>query len=144
MTLWREDSHDQTEMFWMGSDPALRHSLETPAGYSMLQMKGRSKSKNEKRKKTLKKMKLRCVMFFQTFHNTLMKKGNSSTLKTLTVEIKSSTSEKQVNDTFSPNALTVQQHKNKSSPFIFSNSKLAKSWTLTSTHLMSNLIFFNK
>lgn len=55
MTLWREDSHDQTEMFWMGSDPALRHSLETPAGYSMLQMKGRSKSKNEKKKKDTQK-----------------------------------------------------------------------------------------
>ena len=52
-------------------------------------------------------MKLRCVIFFQTFHNTLMKKGNGSALKTLAVEIKASTSKKQVNDTFSPNALTV-------------------------------------
>lgn len=34
MTLWRDDSHDQTEMFWMGSDPALRHSLEIQDGYS--------------------------------------------------------------------------------------------------------------
>ena len=70
-------------------------------------LRGEAKVKTKKRKKTLRRIKLRCVMFFQTFHNTLMKKGNSSALKTLTVEIKSSTSKKQVNDTFSPNALTV-------------------------------------
>lgn len=71
-------------------------------------LRGEAKVKTKKKKKkTLKRMKLRCVMFFQTFHNTLMKKGNGSALKTLTVEIKASTSKKQVNDTFSPNALTV-------------------------------------
>ena len=52
MTLWRDDSHDQTEMFWTGSDPALRHSLETQAGYSMLQMsRGEAKVKTKKEKK---------------------------------------------------------------------------------------------
>lgn len=52
MTLWRDDSHDQTEMFWMGSDPALRHFLETQAGYSMLQMsRGEAKVKTKKEKR---------------------------------------------------------------------------------------------
>ena len=58
MTLWCDDSHDQTEMFWTGSDPALRHSLETQAGYSMLQMsRGEAKVKTKNKKKTKKKTK---------------------------------------------------------------------------------------
>ena len=55
MTLWRDDSHDQTEMFWMGSDPALRHSLEIQDGYSQeapgIPYYGEAKVKTKKRKK---------------------------------------------------------------------------------------------